>query len=126
GGACAGRRLAALTRPARGPARVGGVLGGLTWSSQQLECGGVVDDDARPSAGGAALSGAGSVAGSADGGLAAGPGAVLGCDRGWCQFGGRGARDRGVVRGGSALVPTRWRRESQPWPVGVGPIPVLP
>src|SRR5439155_21329627 len=76
-------RLADPKRPARGPERVGGVLGGFKWSSQHLECGGVVDDDARTSAGGAALSGAGSVAGSADGGLGAGAGAVLGCEREW-------------------------------------------
>ena len=102
-----------------------GSQGGFDWSSQHLIHGGVVDDHAGTSAGRAALSGANSVAGSADGGLAAGPGAVLGCDRVWCQFGGRSARDRGVIGGRSALVPTRWRRESQPCPVGVGSLPVL-
>jgi hypothetical protein len=102
-----------------------GSQGGFTWSSQHLDHGGVVDDDARTSTSGAALSGADPVARSADGGLAAGPGAVLGGDRAGPQFGGRGARDRGVIRGRSALVSSRWRRGSQPRPDGVGPLPVV-
>jgi putative transposase len=100
-----------------------GSQGGIKWSSQHLDHGGVVDDDAGAAEGGAAVSGADSLAGSADSGVAAGPGAVLGGDRARCQFGGRGAGDRCVIRGWRTVVPSRWRREPQPRPDGVGPLP---
>ena len=67
-----------------------GSEGGINWSSQHLDDGGVVDDDAGAAAGGAVVSGADPVAGSADGGVAGGPGAVLGGDRAWREVGGRG------------------------------------
>ena len=61
-----------------------GCQGGFNWSSQHLGRGGVDGDDARAAAGGAVVSGADPIAGSADGGLAAGPGPVLGGDRAGC------------------------------------------
>jgi len=68
-----------------------GTQGEFRWSSQHLDHGGVVDDHAAASAGRAALSGTDPVARSADGGLAAGQGPVLGGDREGRQFGGRSA-----------------------------------
>src|SRR5215216_71482 len=102
-----------------------GSQGGFSWSSQHLVDGGVDGDDARAAAGGAAVSGADSVAGSADGGLAAGSRPVLGGDCARCQFRGRGAGDRRVVRGRGAVVPARWRCEPLSCPDGVGAVSVL-
>jgi hypothetical protein len=102
-----------------------GSEGGIKGSSQHLDCGGVVDDDAGASAGSAVVSGSGPVAGSADGGVAPGSGAVLGGDRAWREVGGRGGRDWCVIRGWDTVVPSRWRREPEPCPDGVGPLPVV-
>jgi putative transposase len=102
-----------------------GAQGGFNWSSQHLVDGGVDGDDARAAAGGAAVSGADPVAGSADGGVAAGSRPVLGGDCAGCQLRGRGAGDRRVVRGRGAVVPARWRREPLACPDGVGALSVL-
>ena len=84
-----------------------GAQGGIKGSSQHLDGGGVVDDDARASAGGAVVSGAGPVAGSANGGVAAGPCAVLGGDP-------RGVttEDAALEIGVSSAVGTRWFRHA--------------
>jgi putative transposase len=102
-----------------------GTQGGFNWSSQHLDRGGVVDDDAGASAGGAVVSGSDPVAGSADGGVAAGSCAVLVGDRARREVRGCGGRDRCVIRGRDTMVPSRWRREPEPGPDGVGPLPVL-
>jgi hypothetical protein len=102
-----------------------GCQGGFSWSSQHLVDGGVDGDDARAAAGGAAVSGADPIAGSADGGLAAGSRPVLGGDCAGCQFRGRGAGDRRVVRGRGTVVPARWRCEPLSCPDGVGAVSVL-
>ena len=62
-----------------------GVQGGFKWSSQHLDHGGVDGDDAGAATRGPVVSGAGAVAGSADGGVAGGSGQVLGGDRAWGQ-----------------------------------------
>ena len=102
-----------------------GSQGGFSWSSQHLVDGGVDGDDARAAAGGAAVSGADPIAGSADGGLAAGPGPVLGGDRAGCPLRGRGVGNRRVTRGRDTVVPSRWRCEPLSCPDGVGAVSVL-
>jgi putative transposase len=102
-----------------------GTQGEFRWSSQHLDHGGVVDDDARASTGRAALSGADPVTRSADGGLAAGQGAVLGGHCAGCQIRGCSGGDRRVIRGRDTLVSSRWRREPEPRTVRVRPLLVL-
>jgi hypothetical protein len=59
-----------------------GSQGGLNWSSQHLDDGGVGDgNDEGASGGGPPVSGGDAFAGQADGGVAAGSGGVLGGDR---------------------------------------------
>ena len=69
-------------------------------------------DDAGAAAGGAAVSGAGAVAGAADGGVARGPGPVLGGGRSWAEDRGRGGEAGVSSPVGVPVVPSRWRRES--------------
>lgn len=102
-----------------------GGQGELNRSSQHLDRGGVDGDDEGTAAGGAALSGSDPVAGAADGGVAAGPRAVLGGDRSRREDRGRGRRGGRVITRCVQVVPSRWRREPLPAPVGVGPVPVL-
>lgn len=74
----------------------------------------VFDAGSRSSATSPGVSGADSVAGETDGGVAGGSGRVLGCDRGGCEDA-RGRCRRGRVRArGASMVPARWRREPQP------------
>jgi hypothetical protein len=102
-----------------------GVQGGFNWSSQHLEFSEVRDRVWETAVRGSWLSGADSVAGAADGGLAPRPGPVLVGDRGWCDD--RGCRCRGgrVVTGRVPLVPPCWRRESTPARDCFGPLPVV-
>ena len=65
---------------------------------------GVVNDNARTSAAGSALPGAGAFSRAADDGVAGGPGAVLGGDQAGCQLGRRGLGDRRVAGGRDPLV----------------------
>ncbi|MYH96619.1 MAG: IS3 family transposase [Acidimicrobiia bacterium] len=76
-----------------------GTQAGFNRSSQHLDDGGVCcgDDEGAP-AGGSAVSGAGAIAGAADGCVASGPGGVLGGDR-------PGRQDRRRVGGGWGVVP---------------------
>ncbi len=102
-----------------------GTLGGFNWSSQRLDFVEVSDGVWEAAVGGSRLSGADPVAGAADGGLAGGPGQVLGGDR--CRGDDRGCRCRGrrVVTGRVSLVPSCWRRESTDARICFGPLPVL-
>jgi len=102
-----------------------GSQGGFSRSSQHLVVGGVVGDDARAAASGAAVSGAGPVSRSADRGLAGGPRALLDGHRARGQFGGCGGRGRCVAGGRRAVVPKRWRRDAEPAAVRVGSLHVL-
>ena len=89
-----------------------GCQGGFNWSSQHLDFSEVCDGVREATVGGSWLSGSDSLAGTADGGLAAGPGPVLG---GHCCGGddrGRRGRSGRVVAGRVPLVPPCWRRES--------------
>jgi putative transposase len=121
------------TRGRHGVADLGGVIhhtdagsqGGFNWSSQHLDFVEVSDGVWEAAVGGSRLSGADPVAGAADGGLAGGPGQVLGGDR--CRGDDRGCRCRGrrVVTGRVSLVPSCWRRESTDARICFGPLPVL-
>ncbi len=102
-----------------------GSEGGIKRSSQHLDDGGVDGDREGEAAGRAAVSGSDPVAGAADGRLARGPAPVLGGDRAWRQFRGRGAGDRGVIRGRGTVVPSRWRCEPLSRADGVRPLLVL-
>jgi hypothetical protein len=103
-----------------------GVQGGINRSSQHLDDGGVRDgDDEGAAAGGAAVSGAGSVAGPANGGMARGPSAVLGVDRSRCDDRRRCCRGAGVIPGCVPLVPPRWRREPLLAARDLRPLPVV-
>jgi putative transposase len=102
-----------------------GRQGGFNWSSQHLGRGGVDGDDARAAAGGAVVPGADPLAGSADGGLAAGPRAVLGGDRAGCPLRRCGDADRGITGGRDTVVPARWRGEPLSCPDGGGSLLVL-
>ena len=98
----------------------GRVLGGLNWSWQHLEVGGVCGDDAGTTAGGPVVSGSDPFAGAANGGVARGPGAVLGGDRSWVDDRGRGGPGRRVIPRWVPVVPSRWRREPLPVAGGAG------
>ena len=101
-------------------------LGGLNWSSQHLNDGGVrCGDDEGTAAGGAAVSGSDSVAGTADGGMAGGSGPVLGCDRSRRDDRGSGSRGGRVIPRRVQVVPPRWRREPLPSSGRVGSLPVV-
>jgi hypothetical protein len=102
-----------------------GCQGGFSWSSQHLGRGGVDGDDARAAAGGAVVPGADPLAGSADGGLAAGPRAVLGGDRAGRPLRRCGDADRGITGGRDTVVPARWRGEPLSCPDGGGSLLVL-
>ncbi len=102
------------------------IKGGLNWSSQHLDDGGVGDgnDEGAPG-GGPSVSGGYAFAGPADGGVAAGSVGVLGGDR-------QGREDRRRVGGGGcvvagrlSLVPSRWRGEPLPSIDSVGSLPVV-
>jgi Integrase core domain/Transposase len=97
-----------------------GSEGGFKRPSQHLVDGGVARDDARAAAAGSVVSGADPFPGAADGGVAAGPGGLLGGDRARCQLRGRGAGDRCVAGGWEPLVPERWRRGTKPSTSRVG------
>jgi hypothetical protein len=90
-----------------------GSQGGFNWSTQHLDFVEVCDGVWEAAVGGSWLSGSDSLAGTADGGLAAGPGAVLGGDCCWGDDRGRRYRGGRVVAGGVPLVPSRWRCESR-------------
>ncbi len=103
-----------------------GAQAGLNWSLQHLDDGGVGDgDDEGAAAGGAAVSGADPVARAADGGMAAGPGPVLGGDCSRREDRRRGGRGWGVIPRWVPVVPPRWRCESLSVPGGVGPVSVV-
>jgi hypothetical protein len=87
--------------------------------------GGVARDDAGAAAAGSAVPGADAFSGPADGGLARGPGAVLGGYQTGRQFRGRGLRGRRVARGRDPLVSPGWRGGCEPSAGGVRPFPVL-
>jgi hypothetical protein len=89
-----------------------GCQGGFNRWTQHLDFSEVCDGVREATVGGSWLSGSDSLAGTADGGLAAGPGPVLG---GHCCGGddrGRRGRSGRVVAGRVPLVPPCWRRES--------------
>ena len=89
-----------------------GVLGGFNWSTQHLDISEVCDGVGEAAVGGSWLSGSDALAGTADGGLAAGPGPGLG--GGCCGGDDRGCsrRCRRVAAGWFSEVPPCWRRES--------------
>ena len=89
-----------------------GVLGGFNWSTQHLDISEVCDGVREAAVGGSWLSGSDSLAGTADGGLAAGPGPGLG--GGCCGGDDRecSRRCRRVAAGWFSGVPPCWRRES--------------
>jgi putative transposase len=102
-----------------------GSQGGFNWSTQHLDFSEVCDGVREAVVRGSWLSGSGSLAGPADGGLAPGQGQVLGghcCggdDRGRCRRSGR------VVAGWVSVVPPCWRRESTIARDRFGSLPVL-
>jgi putative transposase len=102
-----------------------GTQGGLNWSSQHLDRGGVRGNDAGAAASRPVVSGAGAVAWAADGGLAKGSGPVLGGDRSGGEDRGRGCGRGRVIAGGVPVVPPRWRREPLSGPERVGPLSLI-
>jgi hypothetical protein len=102
-----------------------GTQGGFNGSTQHLDFSEVCDGVREAAVRGSWLSGSGSLAGTADGGLAPGQGQVLGghcCggdDRGRCR------RSRRVVAGRVSVVPPCWRRESTIARDCFGSLPVL-
>jgi len=102
-----------------------GVQGGLNWPSQHLDR--EVEDGAlRPEAEeGPGLSRSDPLAGTADSGLASGPGAVLGRHRPWCLDGRGSCRGRRVVARRLPLVSSRWRGEADAPAGGVRPLSVV-
>jgi len=106
------RSACAASWPRRLSCTLTAVLGGFNWSLQHLQflevCGGLWE----AAVGGSGVSRSDSVAGAADGGLAAGPGPVLGSDRGGGDDRGRRGPGGCVVAGRVPLVPSRWRGES--------------
>ena len=102
-----------------------GSQAGLNRSSQHLDERGVHGDDEGTAAAGAVVPGADAVAGSTDGGVAAGPRRVLGSDSARREDRRRRCSGRRVIPGRLQVVPSRWRREPMPNSDGVGPLPVL-
>ena len=102
-----------------------GGQGELNWPSQHLYEGGVHGDDARASETGAVVSGADPVAWGSDGGLARGPGPLLGSNRSGREDRGSGRRGGRVIPGWVQVVPSRWRREPISPSDGVRPLPVV-
>jgi putative transposase len=102
-----------------------GVQGGFNWRSQHLDDGGAVSGINEQAEGGARVSGADPVAGAADGGVAGGPGQVLGCDRQRSEDRGGRRRCWCLITGRVQVVPPRWWRESLSAADGVGSFPVV-
>src|SRR6266852_8292965 len=86
----------------------GRTQGGFNWSSQRLVMEVVCDGCGRASEGGSCDAWSDLVAGSADGGAAGGPGAVLAVDRGRCFEHGCRGRCRCVAGGWQPVVSRRW------------------
>jgi len=103
-----------------------GVQGGLNWSSQHLDDGGVVHgNDERATAAGAVVSGADPIARCADGRVARGSRSVLGGHRPGREDRRGGCRGGRVLPGRVSVVPARWWCEPMPSPDSVGPLPVV-
>jgi putative transposase len=122
-----------MARRSRGNRRLIGLVthsdagsqGGFNRRSQHLDDGGVVDEVDEQAEGRACVSWSDPVAGTADGGVAGGPGAVLVVDRRGRQDRGCCYRSEGVITGCVPVVPPRWWRESLSAPDGVGSFPVV-
>jgi transposase InsO family protein len=103
-----------------------GCQGGLNWSSQHLDDGGVVHgNDERATAAGAVVSGADPIARCADGRVARGSRSVLGGHRPGREDRRGGCRGGRVLPGRVSVVPARWWCEPMPSPDSVGPLPVV-
>jgi hypothetical protein len=122
-----------MARRSRGNRRLVGLVahsdagsqGGFNWRSQHLDDGGAVSGINEQAEGGACVSGADPVAGAADGGVAGGPGQVLGCDRQRSEDRGGRRRCWCLIAGWVQVVPPRWWRESLSAADGVGSFPVV-
>jgi len=102
-----------------------GSQGGLNRSLQHLERE-VLHALREQAEAGPCLSGSDSLTGTADGGLAGGPGPVLGRDRERPVDRRRGGRGRRVVSGGLPLVSPLWRGEANAPANGVRSLSVVP